>query len=92
MSLGQELVTARARAGISQTGLAARSGVARTYIRDLESGYRGTRPSVRVLEQLAAALDVDPSTFQAYRAAVVASHPDWIEAAYHAHMPKAANG
>lgn len=83
MSFAVELVAARGRAEISQAELARRAGLSRGYVADLEAGHRGQRPSLRVVEQIAAALGVEPDVFRAYRIAVVLAHPEWIDETYH---------
>jgi transcriptional regulator with XRE-family HTH domain len=62
--------------------LAARSGLSGTYLRDLEAGRRGGRPSLEVIERLATALDVTPARFYLYRQQVVCAHPELIDQAY----------
>jgi transcriptional regulator with XRE-family HTH domain len=55
VALGEWIRAARATQGISQRGLADRSGLSRSYLCDIERG-RGARPSVATLDKLAAAL------------------------------------
>ena len=47
--------------GLSQTDLAEKAGLSRTYIAQVENGY--TSPSFDAVDRLAEALDVDPSEF-----------------------------
>ena len=54
-SLGDWIRQARTSQGISQRGLADRSGLSRSYLCDLERG-RGAKPSVTTLDKLAIAL------------------------------------
>lgn len=84
-----ELVALRRRCQLSQAELALRAGLSRSYLADLEAGHRGARPSLRVLEQIAKALEVDPGEFRAYRTAVVIAHPEWIDQAYAANVKAA---
>ncbi|GAB3589321.1 helix-turn-helix transcriptional regulator [Angustibacter peucedani] len=56
--LGRNLRGLRAERGLSQEQLAAVLGVHRTYMGALERGQRNV--SLRSLERLAAALEVDP--------------------------------
>ena len=85
-NLAAELLELRSERGWSQTELARRSGLGRTYLRDLESGYRGRSPSLRVLEELAKAFQVPPEHFTAYRRLIVTAHPDWLEETYRRHV------
>lgn len=57
-TIGERLAQLRAAAGMTQTGLAARSGVSIEIIRKLEQGQRHTT-SIPNLHKLAGALDVD---------------------------------
>lgn len=58
--VGQNLRRAREVVGISQEDLADRAGLHRTYVSGVERGVRN--PTVTVLEKLAKALKVKPST------------------------------
>lgn len=57
--LGRNVRTLRVAAGFSQEELAFRANMKRSYLSDLERGTRN--PSVRALERLAEALQVQPS-------------------------------
>ncbi len=54
--LGMRLAYLRKKKGWSQEELAFRSGVNKNYLSDLENGRRN--PSLRIIEQIAAALEV----------------------------------
>jgi len=58
--VGANLRRAREGLGISQEELADRAGLHRTYVSGVERGVRN--PTVTVLEKLAKALKVKPST------------------------------
>jgi transcriptional regulator with XRE-family HTH domain len=60
IAFGRELRNFRLKRKISQEELGARSGYHRTYIGQLERGEKS--PSLRTLFDLAATLDVLPST------------------------------
>jgi transcriptional regulator with XRE-family HTH domain len=55
--VAQRLQDARVRAGLSQTELAERAGVKQTYIYELE--YGNTNLTIKTLEKMAKALNVD---------------------------------
>lgn len=55
MALGEWIRATRTGQGVSQRGLADRSGLSRSYLCDIERG-RGSRPSVETLDKLASAL------------------------------------
>ncbi|WP_294275313.1 helix-turn-helix transcriptional regulator [uncultured Sphingomonas sp.] len=57
--LGDNVRRYRKLAGISQEELSLRTGVKRSYISDLERGFRN--PTVRVLGKIAEGLKVQPS-------------------------------
>lgn len=57
--LGRNVRSARQAKGLSQEALAFEAGMKRSYVSDLERGTRN--PSVKALERLALALNVDPS-------------------------------
>ncbi len=59
--LGANLREARARAGLSQEGLALAAEVDRTYVSQIERGVGN--PSIGVLVRLAGCLSVDISDF-----------------------------
>ncbi len=54
--LGMRLAYLRKKKGWSQEELAFRSGVNKNYLSDLENGRRN--PSLRIIEQIAVALEV----------------------------------
>ncbi len=54
--VGKNLKDARRRRGLSQEDLAGQAGLDRTYVSQLERGIGN--PSLRILSQLAAALEV----------------------------------
>lgn len=56
--LGRNVRRMREEAGLSQEQLAFDAGMKRSYLSDLERGVRN--PSVRALERLAQALNVQP--------------------------------
>ena len=58
--VGANLRRAREELGLSQEELADRAGLHRTYVSGVERGVRN--PTVTVLEKLAKALKVKPST------------------------------
>ena len=58
--VGENLRRAREELGLSQEELADRAGLHRTYVSGVERGVRN--PTVTVLEKLAKALKVKPST------------------------------
>lgn len=57
---GLNVKAARKRAGYSQETLADMSEVARSYMSDVERGVRN--PTLQVVERLATALNVSPSS------------------------------
>ncbi len=59
VALGRAIRARRHEVGLSQEALAAAADLDRTYVGGLERGERN--PTLRVLWQLAAALDVAPS-------------------------------
>jgi DNA-binding XRE family transcriptional regulator len=59
--VGRNVRRLRIAAGLTQTALAERSGIDRTYLSDLEAGRRN--PTVTTLARLAKALGVRPSYF-----------------------------
>jgi CheY-like chemotaxis protein len=61
--LGNAVKSARSALGISQEELAARAGLHRTYVSDVERGVRN--PSIESVEKLAAALELSlPTLFE----------------------------
>ena len=56
--LGRNVREARKRLGMSQEALALDANMKRSYVSDLERGTRN--PSVKALERLATALNVEP--------------------------------
>lgn len=56
--LGRNVRKVRQQRRMSQETLALESGMKRSYVSDIERGTRN--PSVRALERLALALDVEP--------------------------------
>lgn len=59
--LGQNLRRVRTAAGLTQTALAKRSGIHRSYVSDLEAGQRN--PTALTLQRLAKVLKVTPVVF-----------------------------
>jgi DNA-binding XRE family transcriptional regulator len=59
--LGRNLRRVRTAAGLTQTALAKRSGVDRSYVSDLEAGHRN--PTALTLKRLAKVLGVTPTAF-----------------------------
>jgi DNA-binding XRE family transcriptional regulator len=59
--LGRNLRRVRTAAGLTQTALAKRSGIDRSYVSDLEAGQRN--PTAMTLQRLAAVLGVTPVVF-----------------------------
>jgi DNA-binding XRE family transcriptional regulator len=59
--LGRNLRRVRTAAGLTQTGLAKRSGIHRSYVSDLEAGQRN--PTAVTLQRLAKVLGVTPTAF-----------------------------
>jgi transcriptional regulator with XRE-family HTH domain len=57
--LGENVRRQRKAKGLSQEELALDAGMKRSYLSDLERGTRN--PSVRAVERLAKALDLEPS-------------------------------
>ncbi len=55
--LGANVRAARRRKGVTQEALALDAGMKRSYLSDLERGTRS--PSVRAVERLAVALDLE---------------------------------
>jgi len=53
----------RQRRGLSQEELAARAGISKSYVQGLEGGWR-SRPSMSIVERLAAALNIPVTEFQ----------------------------
>jgi len=58
MDVGKRLRKIREAKGLSQTDIEKRSGLLRSYVSRVESGY--TAPSLATLEKLAKALEVEP--------------------------------
>jgi transcriptional regulator with XRE-family HTH domain len=58
-SLGRIIAARRQKAGLSQEDLAAKAGIHRTYVSQLERGLKS--PTINVLARVAAALDTRPS-------------------------------
>jgi transcriptional regulator with XRE-family HTH domain len=58
MNIGKRLRTLREAKGLSQGDIERRSGLLRSYISRVESGY--TAPSLPTLEKFARALEVEP--------------------------------
>jgi DNA-binding XRE family transcriptional regulator len=59
--LGRNLRRVRTAAGLTQTALAKRSGMDRSYVSDLEAGHRN--PTALTLQRLATVLGVTPTVF-----------------------------
>jgi DNA-binding XRE family transcriptional regulator len=59
--LGRNLRRVRTAAGLTQTALAKRSGLNRSYVSDLEAGQRN--PTAMTLKRLAKVLGVTPTAF-----------------------------
>jgi len=59
--LGRNLRRVRTSAGLTQTALAKRSGMDRSYVSDLEAGQRN--PTAVTLQRLAKVLGVTPTVF-----------------------------
>jgi DNA-binding XRE family transcriptional regulator len=59
--LGRNLRRVRTAAGLTQTALAKRSGINRSYLSDLEAGQRN--PTAVTLQRLAKVLGVTPTVF-----------------------------
>ena len=59
--LGRNLRRVRTAAGLSQTDLAKRSGIDRSYVSGLETGQRN--PTAMTLKRLATVLGVTPTVF-----------------------------
>ena len=59
--LGRNLRRVRTAAGLTQTALAKRSGIHRSYVSDLEAGQRN--PTALTLQRLAKVLGVTPTVF-----------------------------
>jgi transcriptional regulator with XRE-family HTH domain len=77
---GDELRSRRMGVGWSIRQLAAAAACGEATVRGLEQGLND--PSLEMIERLAAAMRVAPDYFRAYRLAVVARHPQAIDAAY----------
>src|ERR1700758_324623 len=58
MNIGKRLRTLREAKGLSQGDIERRSGLLRSYISRVESGY--TAPSLPTLEKFAKALEIEP--------------------------------
>jgi transcriptional regulator with XRE-family HTH domain len=71
--------------GVTYRALAAKTGLSAGYLNHLVHGNRPV-PSNEVVEQLAAALDVDPDHFREYRVRVITERleamPDMIDRLY----------
>jgi DNA-binding XRE family transcriptional regulator len=61
LELGRNLRRVRTAAGLTQTALAKRSGIHRSYVSDLEAGQRN--PTALTLQRLAKVLRVTPTVF-----------------------------
>lgn len=86
-----ELSELRQARGLSWDELAARSGVSRTYLRDLEAGRGASLPSPRIVGLIAGALEVAPDHFRVTRARAVLASPKVIDTVYgKLRRPKAA--
>ena len=57
--LGENVRRLRKERGLSQEELAFQAGMKRSYLSDLERGTRN--PTVRALERLASALEIEPA-------------------------------
>jgi transcriptional regulator with XRE-family HTH domain len=77
-----ELTELKHAQGLSWDELTARSGVSRTYLRDLSSGRGRGLPSEKVVQQIAAALEVSPDHFRLTRARAVLASPQVIDTVY----------
>lgn len=78
-----ELNELRAERAVSWDELARRSGVSRTYLRDLAGARSGQGiPSETVVEKIAAALEVPADHFRITRARFVLASPRAIDAVY----------
>jgi transcriptional regulator with XRE-family HTH domain len=86
-----ELSELRQARGLSFDELTRRSGVSRTYLRDLCSGRGRGLPSEAIVGRIAAALDVEPDHFRLTRARAVLASPQVIDTVYgKLRKPKAA--
>lgn len=77
-----ELSELRETRGLSWDEFAARSGVSRTYLRDLAAGRGRGLPSERIVLKIAGALDVDVDHFRLTRARAVLASPKVIDTVY----------
>lgn len=83
------LLDARA---VSLHELSRRSGVSRTYLRDLVAvRYGQGLPSTSTVEKIASALEVEPDHFRVIRARIVLASPRTIDAVYE-RLKQARNG
>ncbi len=82
VDFARELSELRKDQGLSWDEFAARSGVSRTYLRDLCSGRGRGLPSEPVVRRIAAALDVEPDHFRLTRARAVLASPKTIDVVY----------
>lgn len=77
-----ELSALRLERRVSWDDLAARSGVSRTYLRDLSAARGRGLPSPIVVERIAVALEVRPDYFRLTRARAVIASPKVIDTVY----------
>lgn len=77
-----ELTELKHAQGLTFDELTARSGVSRTYLRDLSSGHRCSLPSEAVVARIAGALEVPPDHFRLTRARAVLASPQVIDTVY----------
>jgi transcriptional regulator with XRE-family HTH domain len=77
-----EVTELRQERGLSWDEFARRSGVSRTYLRDLSSGRGRGLPSEGKVAAIADALDVEPDHFRLTRARAVLSSPKVIDTVY----------
>jgi transcriptional regulator with XRE-family HTH domain len=77
-----ELAELRATEGLSWDDLAARSGVSRTYLRDLSVCRGRGLPSERIVAKVAAALGVPADHFRLTRARALIGSPKVIDTVY----------
>lgn len=77
-----ELTELKRERGLGWNELAARSGVSRTYLRDLCSGRGRGLPTEPMVQRIAAALEVQPDHFRITRARAVLASPQVIDTVY----------
>ena len=82
-----ELSMLQIERGVSWVELAARSGLSRTYLRDLGCARGRGIPSEKTVDRIAHALEVGPDHFRITRARALLSSPKVIDTLY-AKLPK----